>query len=67
MRWRERAKFRHRYPGDAARRLKLGDKVYFRHTKAGELCERFDHLHLVRGAEVVDTVPTYRGEGRTFL
>lgn len=48
-------------------RLKLGDKVYFRHTKAGELCERFDHLHLVRGAEVVDTVPTYRGEGRTFL
>jgi D-serine deaminase-like pyridoxal phosphate-dependent protein len=53
--------------GDAARRLKVGDKVYFRHTKAGELCERFDRLHLVRGTQVVDTVPTYRGEGRTFL
>lgn len=53
--------------GDAARRLKVGDKVYFRHTKAGELCERFDRLHLVRGAQIVDTVPTYRGEGRTFL
>lgn len=53
--------------GDAARRLKIGDKVYFRHTKAGELCERFDRLHLVRGAAIVDTVPTYRGEGRTFL
>ncbi len=53
--------------GDAARRLKIGDKVYFRHTKAGELCERFDRLHLVRGAEIVDTVPTYRGEGCTFL
>lgn len=53
--------------GDAVRTLKIGDKVYFRHTKAGELCERFDHLHLIRGAEIVDTVPTYRGEGRTFL
>lgn len=53
--------------GRAARRLKVGDKVYFRHTKAGELCERFDRLYLVRGAQVVDVVPTYRGEGRTFL
>lgn len=53
--------------GAAARRLKIGDKVYFRHTKAGELCERFDRLHLVRGAAIVGTVPTYRGEGRTFL
>ena len=53
--------------GEAARRLKVGDNVYFRHTKAGELCERFDQLHLVRGTQIVDTVPTYRGEGRTFL
>lgn len=53
--------------GDAARRLRIGDKVYFRHTKAGELCERFDRLHLVRGTQIVDSVPTYRGEGRTFL
>ncbi|OBK96779.1 alanine racemase [Mycobacterium asiaticum] len=53
--------------GAAARRLKIGDKVYFRHTKAGELCERFDCLHLVRGSAIVGTVPTYRGEGRTFL
>lgn len=53
--------------GAPAATLKIGDKVYFRHTKAGELCERFDRLHLVRGSEIVDTVPTYRGEGRTFL
>jgi D-serine deaminase-like pyridoxal phosphate-dependent protein len=53
--------------GDAARALRIGDRVWFRHAKAGELCERFDAVHLVRGAEVVDTVPTYRGEGRTFL
>ncbi|OBK31543.1 alanine racemase [Mycobacterium asiaticum] len=53
--------------GEPARGLKVGDKVYFRHTKAGELCERFDRLHLLRGTQIVDTVPTYRGEGRTFL
>ncbi len=53
--------------GAAARTLNMGDKIYFRHAKAGELCERFDRLHLVRGAHIVDTVPTYRGEGRAFL
>jgi D-serine deaminase-like pyridoxal phosphate-dependent protein len=53
--------------GAPARELKIGDRVYMRHTKAGELCERFDALHLVEGNEVVDVVPTYRGEGQTFL
>jgi D-serine deaminase-like pyridoxal phosphate-dependent protein len=47
--------------------LQIGDRVYFRHAKAGELCERFDSLLLVEGDRVVDEVPTYRGEGRTFL
>jgi D-serine deaminase-like pyridoxal phosphate-dependent protein len=53
--------------GAAAAGLGVGDRVYFRHAKAGELCERFDTLHLVEGEEIVDEVPTYRGEGRTFL
>ena len=53
--------------GPAARDLALGDRVWFRHAKAGELCERFASLHLVRGEELVDEVPTYRGEGQTFL
>jgi D-serine deaminase-like pyridoxal phosphate-dependent protein len=53
--------------GPAADRLSVGDRVWFRHAKAGELCEHFDQLHLVRGDRVVDTVPTYRGEHRTFL
>jgi D-serine deaminase-like pyridoxal phosphate-dependent protein len=53
--------------GEAARPLRVGDRVWFRHAKAGELCERFDAVHLVRGGEVVETVPTYRGEGKTFL
>jgi D-serine deaminase-like pyridoxal phosphate-dependent protein len=53
--------------GEAADRLKLGDNVYMRHSKAGELCERFDSLLLVEGGAIVDEVPTYRGEGLTFL
>ena len=47
--------------------LRVGDRVWFRHAKAGELCERFDALHLVDGDAVPDVVPTYRGEGSTFL
>ncbi|GAA0419978.1 alanine racemase [Streptomyces luteireticuli] len=53
--------------GHAADDLLVGDKVWFRHAKAGELCERFAALHLIEGEEVVGTAPTYRGEGRTFL
>ncbi|MFJ5090198.1 amino acid deaminase/aldolase [Streptomyces sp. NPDC088674] len=53
--------------GAVADDLLIGDRVWFRHAKAGELCERFDRLHLVRGDAVAETVPTYRGEGRTFL
>lgn len=53
--------------GDAARELRVGDRVYLRHAKAGELCERFATLHLVANGRVVDEVPTYRGAGRTYL
>jgi len=41
--------------------------VWLRPTKVGELCERFASLHLLAGDEIVDEVPTYRGEGLTFL
>jgi D-serine deaminase-like pyridoxal phosphate-dependent protein len=53
--------------GAPAAELSIGDRVYMRHAKAGELCERFDVLHLVEGGEIVDVVPTYRGEGKSFL
>jgi D-serine deaminase-like pyridoxal phosphate-dependent protein len=53
--------------GDAARGLRLGDRVYFRHAKAGELCERFETLYLIAGDRVLDELPTYRGEGKCFL
>jgi D-serine deaminase-like pyridoxal phosphate-dependent protein len=53
--------------GKAAAGLRVGDRVYFRHAKAGELCERFDRLYIVDGDRIVDEVPTYRGEGRSWL
>jgi D-serine deaminase-like pyridoxal phosphate-dependent protein len=53
--------------GEAAAGLEIGERAYFRHAKAGELCERFDALHLLEGEEIVDVVPTYRGDGQTFL
>ncbi|MCX5180299.1 amino acid deaminase/aldolase [Streptomyces virginiae] len=53
--------------GSPADDLLIGDRVWFRHAKAGELCERFDTLHLIEGDRVTEGVPTYRGEGRTFL
>jgi D-serine deaminase-like pyridoxal phosphate-dependent protein len=53
--------------GAAADGLAIGDRVYFRHAKAGELCERFNSLHLLEGERIVEAVPTYRGEGQCFL
>jgi D-serine deaminase-like pyridoxal phosphate-dependent protein len=53
--------------GAAAVGLAVGDRVYMRHAKAGELCEHFDALHLLAGEEIVDVVPTYRGDGKSFL
>ena len=53
--------------GAAADALEIGDRVYMRHAKAGELCERFASLHLLEGERIVEEVPTYRGEGRCFL
>lgn len=47
--------------------LSLGDPIIFQHAKAGELCERFNELILIRGSKIVDCVPTYRGEGKAFL
>lgn len=52
------------YAGNAP--LKIGDPVFFRHSKAGELCERFNELALVSNGKIIDTVKTYRGEGHCF-
>lgn len=53
-------------PLSSAAGLRIGDRVWFRHAKAGELCERFDRIHLVDEDGMRSTVPTYRGEGQCF-
>ena len=57
--------------GDAAGRLSVGDRVWLRHTKAGELSEHLTAFALVsigdNGGELVGELPTYRGEGKAFL
>jgi len=47
--------------------LGVGDPVFFRHAKAGELAEHFNSYLLVRGDSIERRVPTYRGEGQCFL
>jgi len=56
--------------GPVAEQLRIGDAVWFRHAKAGELLERFDQVHLVERAEDGTlsrrAVPSYRGESKNF-
>jgi D-serine deaminase-like pyridoxal phosphate-dependent protein len=47
--------------------LALGEPVFFRHAKAGELAEHFNEYLLVRGDRIEARIPTYRGLGRCFL
>jgi len=53
------------YKGPEA--LRIGDPIFFRHSKAGELCERFNTLVLLSGGNVVEEVKTYRGDGQSFV
>ena len=50
-----------------SKNLELGEPVFFRHAKAGELFERFSHIHLIRNARVTGKVSTYRGLGKCFF
>jgi D-serine deaminase-like pyridoxal phosphate-dependent protein len=52
---------------DGELELELGDPVVLRHGKAGELCRNFTDLAIVSDGEVVETAPTYRGDGRCFM
>ena len=52
--------------GKAAAELSIGDRVYLRHAKAGEMCERFNAVHLVADNGSMIELPTYRGEGKNF-
>ncbi len=52
---------------DGPEDLQIGDPIFFRHSKAGELCERFNQLILLRDGKVAGAVNTYRGDGKCFL
>lgn len=53
--------------GPGAAGLAVGDRVWLRHTKAGELSEHLAEFAMVDGDQIVETMPTYRGEGKVFL
>jgi D-serine deaminase-like pyridoxal phosphate-dependent protein len=53
-----------RGPGTAS--LRVGDRVWFRHAKAGEICEHVNELHTLTGDRLTGAWPTYRGEGKAF-
>lgn len=53
--------------GEAARTLRVGDRVWLRHAKSGEPAEHLNEYHLVADGAVVGTAATYRGEGKAFL
>lgn len=53
-----------RGPGTAS--LRIGDRVWFRHAKAGEICEHANELHTLVGDRLTGGLPTYRGEGQAF-
>jgi D-serine deaminase-like pyridoxal phosphate-dependent protein len=53
-----------RVPGNAM--VNLGDPIFFRPSKAGEIAERFNEYILVRDHKIESRVNTYRGEGQCF-
>jgi D-serine deaminase-like pyridoxal phosphate-dependent protein len=53
-----------RGPGTVS--LHIGDRVWFRHAKAGEICEHVNELHMLAGDRLTGVLPTYRGEGKVF-
>ncbi|MBX3092963.1 MAG: alanine racemase [Cryobacterium sp.] len=54
-------------PLTAAGALAVGDRVWFRHTKSGELFEHVNEVAIVADDRVIDVLPTYRGEGKAWL
>jgi D-serine deaminase-like pyridoxal phosphate-dependent protein len=60
--------------GNASRRLSVGDRVWLRHTKSGEIMEHTNEVVPVLvdapgdgGSSSLETMLSYRGEGKCFL
>jgi D-serine deaminase-like pyridoxal phosphate-dependent protein len=51
--------------GSSADALHIGDRVWMRYAKAGEMLERFDVVYAIDGDELTE-LATYRGEGKNF-
>lgn len=47
--------------------FEVGDSIIMRHAKAGEVCERFEKILLIKDNKRIGEVPTYRGDGKTFI
>ena len=54
-------------PLTGATHLSVGDRVWMRHTKAGELSEHINEFAIVDDGAVTEMMTTYRGEGKAFL
>jgi D-serine deaminase-like pyridoxal phosphate-dependent protein len=52
--------------GPAAAKLEIGDLVWFRHGKSGEVFEHAPAVHLLTGDSFEASVPSYRGCGQSF-
>ncbi len=53
--------------GPGAESLRVGDRVWLRHTKAGEVSEHVNGFAVVDAGHVIGAELTYRGEGQVFL
>lgn len=53
------------YNGEVS--LGHGDPVIMRHSKSGELCERFQCLYIIKNGEIIGNYSTYRGDQQCFL
>lgn len=47
--------------------IQIGDPIFLRHAKAGELLERFTNIYIIENHKVVDRWKSYRGEGKCYL
>jgi D-serine deaminase-like pyridoxal phosphate-dependent protein len=54
-------------PLKTSRSHKIGDAVLFRHSKAGEMFERFNEAVLIEGNAIKGRVKSYRGFGLSFF
>ena len=46
--------------------IKVGDPLFFRPAKSGEIAEHFQEYHLKRDYKITGTAKTYRGYGHVF-